>query len=982
MTVLKHIYPVYILVCLACFVGCAQESKDDIQRLFCDAETVIDGKFISNLDSFANGKAQSDEAAYSGSHSAKLQKGLVEYGMTYRFDVSEGERFLIKVKRYSESGKGTLEAAAKKIHLGFFATRIPTTTQLENNWEELRLDFIVPYGVKELAVFVKNTSEEPVYFDDLEIIRYKPKSPVYKDKAALELFIDSLDLAEMAQLRESALKQGDIIDPETKKEFDCVLVHDDKHYSGTIRFKGDWTDHLKLSKWSFRVELDGGRTIFGKRTFSIQHPVTRGYAKEWLLHELLKKEEVLTTRYEFLPVELNGKNLGLYAFEEHFEKQILESQNRREGVILKMDEELFWKGMLVKKREGINQYFPSYRATYFKPFKKKKTLKSKTLRQQLALGNNLLEMHRAMHPDVGKYMDIDRLTKYLAVLTITNTPLHSIEWHNQRWYFNPVTARLEPIAFDFSDDFTPRHPENEVFKRFMDMNKENPVELRDYSLAFLLKNPDVQEQYIAHLERMLEPKYLPDFLEGLTQEINEVDKLLSVEFPEERVQQEMLLEQASQAKEQLPAFKKWLKEGLAELKPDSSNKRIGMHIQVSERLPVRVYRDGHQAYTVESYAGHTISVFGYEQKETGDTILLKSPINIGVNRWNGDRKTIDLNDVAASFYYTIEGSDFVGSASIVKWPAPIAQSPRKELISGVANNSSAVVEKDGAHEIKAGKHIIDKLIYIPKATKLTIAAGTELIFKNTGGILSESPVYFMGNADSPIIIRSDSKNNNGVTVLQASTRSELNHVQFNGLNRLYLNGWELTGGVNFYESDLVMRNCSVNNGISEDALNIIRSDFELTRCSIDNSKSDGFDSDFSTGLVKDCKFTNIGNDAVDFSGSQVEIRKCTMKNIGDKAISVGEASTVKIENTEVDGSQIGVAAKDLSKATISNSTISNCKFGYVAYTKKSEYGGATIKTKNVKLKAVEKEADIELNSLLIDNGKKKPGSEYSRITKY
>ncbi len=978
----KRVYPIYLIVCLAYFVGCAQEKKESTQRLFCDAETVLNGQFVSNLEKFENGNTQSDEMAYSGSYSVMLQKGR-EYGMTYRFnDVKEGERFVIKVKRFSKSGKGSLIAAASKIHLGFFGTQEPTEKKLDGNWEELKLNITIPYGVEKLGVFVGNNTEEPVYFDDLEIIRYAKKDPVYESQAPLQLFLDSLDLAEMIQLRERTLKQGDIIDQKTKKEFDCVLVHDNKHYSGIIRFKGDWTDHLKLSKWSFRVELDGGRTILGKRTFSIQHPSTRGYAKEWLLHELLKKEGVLTTRYEFLPVELNGKNLGLYAFEEHFVKQLLESQNRREGVILKLDEELFWKGMLLKKRENIHHYFPSYRATYFRPFKKKRTLKSKTLRKQLALGNNLLEMYRSMHPNVEQYMDVDLLTKYLAVLTVTNTPLHSIEWHNQRWYVNPVTARLEPIAFDFSDGFSAQSSENEVYKRFMGMNEQSAVELRDYSLAFLLKNPYVQERFIHNLERMLDPEYLQKFLENLSPEINEVDQLLSVEFPEHRVEQKMLLEQAAQAREQFPAFKKWLKSGLNELQPDTSNMRAGLHKEISERLPVRVYREGRQTYTVESYGGHTISVFGYEQKESDDTILLKSPVKIGVTSWLPDRETITLDEMASAFYYRMDETGYIGKTSMLGWPAPKGHSHRQSLSNNAKSLPQAIVRKKDGFRLSTGKHVINELVYIPAGTKLTIEAGTELEFGNTGGILAESPIAFMGNEKSPILIHSNSNKNNGITVLQANGESELNHVHFSGLNRLLLEGWELTGAINFYESDVVINNCKISGARSEDALNIIRSDFELVSSSIENSKSDGFDSDFSTGSVKDCEFHQIGNDAVDFSGSQVKITKCRLKGIGDKAVSVGEASQVEIEDVEISDSEIGIAAKDLSKAVVSNSSISNCKFGYVAYTKKSEYGGATIKTKNVKLENVEKESDIELNSILIKNGEKKPGSEYSRIIKY
>ncbi|MGB0368684.1 MAG: CotH kinase family protein, partial [Flavobacteriales bacterium] len=290
--------------------------------------------------------------------------------------------------------------------------------------------------------------------DDLEILRFEKSEPDYADLSTLKLYLDSLDLAEMTQLKDKAI-EGEVIDDKTKKEFPCILSYRDERFSGTIRFKGDWTDHLKSDKLSYRIELDGGRTIMGKRTFSIQHPGTRGFAKEWLLHKFLQKEGVLTTMYAFLPVEMNEKQLGLYAFEEHFEKQLLESQDRREGVILKFDEELFWQGILLKNRDNIHHHLPNYQASFARPFGKKKISKSKSLTSQLVLGNNLLEMYRNMNPDLPLYLDVDRYARYLALLTLTNSHAHSAEWHNQRWYVNPVTARLEPVVFDISDGFFP-----------------------------------------------------------------------------------------------------------------------------------------------------------------------------------------------------------------------------------------------------------------------------------------------------------------------------------------------------------------------------------------------------------------------------------------------------------------------------------------------------------------------------------------------
>jgi hypothetical protein len=146
--------------------------------------------------------------------------------------------------------------------------------------------------------------------------------------------------------------------------------------------------------------------------------------------------------------------------------------------------------------------------------------------------------------------------------------------------------------------------------------------------------------------------------------------------------------------------------------------------------------------------------------------------------------------------------------------------------------------------------------------------------------------------------------------------------------------------------------------------------------------SDGFDSDFSKGSIVNCRFTDIGNDAVDLSGSQVEMKDCELLNVGDKAVSVGERSVLTIKQSTITNAKIGVAAKDRSHAALSELEFFDCKYGYVAYTKKSEYGGATIEIEDIRLKNVKKEGDIELNSRLIKDGVTIQGTEYSKVSKY
>ena len=81
----------------------------------------------------------------------------------------------------------------------------------------------------------------------------------------------------------------------------------------------------------------------------------------------------------------------------------------------------------------------------------------------------------------------------------------------------------------------------------------------------------------------------------------------------------------------------------------------------------------------------------------------------------------------------------------------------------------------------------------------------------------------------------------------------------------------LTGGINFYKSDVDIINSKFLKSSAEDALNIIQSDFKMENVSIEDSDSDGFDSDFSTGQIINSSFSNIKGDAIDFSEAQYQL---------------------------------------------------------------------------------------------------------------
>jgi hypothetical protein len=159
------------------------------------------------------------------------------------------------------------------------------------------------------------------------------------------------------------------------------------------------------------------------------------------------------------------------------------------------------------------------------------------------------------------------------------------------------------------------------------------------------------------------------------------------------------------------------------------------------------------------------------------------------------------------------------------------------------------------------------------------------------------------------------------------------------------------------------------NNRSEDALNIIRSVFTLTDSTFENTKSDAFDGDFVTGQILRSTFINSGNDGIDISGSSLYLEDIVINNPSDKAISAGENSQITGRNIRVTGGEIGVVSKDLSSVALSNLSIIDTRLGLSAFQKKSEYGKASISIQHLSLSEVEQHHLIEIESLLLIDGK-------------
>ena len=208
-------------------------------------------------------------------------------------------------------------------------------------------------------------------------------------------------------------------------------------YKIKLRLKGDLiNEHLGGNKWSFRVKLKGDNTILGMKRFSIHHPQTRNYLYEWVFHKILDREDVVSMRYDFIDVVLNGKDLGVYALEEHFEKRLLENNQRKEGPILKFNENLRWRQVLkfwYDYKYAIPSGFGEYESSYVDAFNTDKDIESLSEPNDFTKSIALMESFRKGDLSTSEVFDIDKMSTCYAIMDVAGS-LHAAYWFNMRFY--------------------------------------------------------------------------------------------------------------------------------------------------------------------------------------------------------------------------------------------------------------------------------------------------------------------------------------------------------------------------------------------------------------------------------------------------------------------------------------------------------------------------------------------------------------------
>ncbi len=921
----------------------SENSHKDV--VICDAEEVDGEYFVTDGDRFYGAHTRSDKNKNSGDYACRLDADN-NYGFTYNIEKPEpGQRYHAEVWSHNKHPVNAYLVAQAEDSDQFYVRSDNPVYRRGDYWQRWSLTFTVPrYATPDLIkVYVyKESGPNEIYFDDLKISKLEQDDLELSGAAFVPqefaISIDEEGVNKLDQHKQRSISRGLVYHDGTK--IPARIWDDNRYKKAKIRHKGDWLDHMSGVP-SYRVDMSSEESWQGMQTFSVQEPNTRGFLREWVFYKFLDYADIIRPRYDFIYYKHNDDEKIVFSYEEHFGKNLVEYRARREGPIVKMTEDRIWevtRRTIEKWKRSlptIDEKDKAYWTSELRAFKEGKLMKNEKLLKDFNEAQNLLHQYKYQLQPASEIFDLDRMARYLALVDICLAH-HAVTWHNQRFYYNPVTALLEPIGFDAYSSDDPQKYAKHIYTEKLYTKGAGHKEPIDW----LFFDEEFVRAYFYYLDLYSRPEFIDHFLDDLEEDVVAREEFIRQRHATYKLDREFIRKKAAKIQIGLPAHVNSLQAFRFEKGDETQT------IKLSNRhsFPIEVI-------TGESASGEERIIYPQESKSVPVYLQWKVPSGV------------------RSIKYKIPGIDSVYSTTVLDWLAPDDYTRRQSLVAGASIDKLTDILKkgeDGKLTMDKGDVIIDEPVIIPQGTELNILAGTNVLFKNKGCIISYSPVQITGDEEQPVVIQSDNGEAGSFSVIQASERSKIRYAIFKNQNTLREGNWQLTGAVNFYESDVDITKTRFDSNQCEDALNIIRSDFTMTECTFYKTFADAFDSDFCTGTVSNTRFVDIGNDAIDGSGSVLELTGVIIDGTGDKGISAGEQSTIKSEWTEISGCVIGVASKDKSKLHLDHLTLKDCQTGFAAYQKKPEFGPAKIFVKNYKTENVPKLYMIEEGSELVD----------------
>ena len=738
----------------------------------------------------------------------------------------------------------------------------------------------------------------------------------------LNLKVSQKTILQIEQQRQLKKENFGILPPKYFNMYNMQIQYQRKKFKAKMRIKGVRPIHWQNKRTSsYKIDLIGNNRLWGMEEFSVQKPITKNYAYEFLFHKLLKRTNNLYLKYFPINLYFNDENRRVYAVEESFSKELLERQKKRNGPIFSLNED-------------IGEHYPNvnyelYSSKYWIDQYPELSKSAFSILNQVKDNEDII---------IENYFDIDRWASYFAVIDMMGA-YHGSLSKSIRLYFNPTTSKFEPIGYDAhlgAGNFS-----NFILTDLLQENRSNCIYICDekswYFKFFKLKNGELNskflEKYIYYLNLYSTESFINEFLKEIQNELDEfnlaiysenskADKITWKGLGPYLYDDQILYRRAKLIKKRINSI-------------NFDNYKISLK---NNKL---IFKDNYSNFPVKIIA-----------KKCNDKINKKFYLagNMIIDWKNGCKEI---------FIGTNESKPYVLSEDITMSKKTILNITKD--FENLINHSS--VDMISQNEFEISKNLdLTKNTYTAKNQNFLIKNNVQLQLKNGAILFIQGNIKFEGSSDNKILIKSDGSGsiifeNNDVTI---------KHTNIENLGYPILDQYILHGGLNFIKANVVLENILVKNSKGEDAINLISSSSLLKNISLENIQSDAIDIDFGSLKFNKIICLDIRNDCLDISGAKTKGTQLTIDKSYDKGLSIGENSSVNIKDLVMKNSRLGVAVKDGSIAYLENFESVNNDYDIALFNKKKEYEIPNLEIKNFS-KKVKKILQSKNSKLTIDN---------------
>ena len=826
--------------------------------------------------------------------------------------------------------------------------------------------------------FVKSTEEAPAlnfsimhfYLRDSLLRSFNgllsPEMPENDPLTTIQMSIAPEDLAEL---------NSDLPKSGKTNYYKAFLKYKGKSYTVKARYMGDNYWHWLYPQKSWRIKTKKNELIEDRRKINIKNPRTILTFNEVLSQDLAKEIGLIAP--DIFPIKFIQNNLymGVYLFWDKIDESTIRSFRRMPGSIYEGD------GAPPDPVTGVSQLW-----TDDKWWAKSasRNAEQKHFREDintLVKGVNSPNL-REFYQFVNTYIDKERYASFLSLDNVSASMHHDYN-HNNKFYFDPITGKFEPISWDI-DSWHLNNPNFDAagnpllnswklipeFELLRQKRLYNLINDGQLTIDNILKKTDA-------LNRSIRPALEADTFKD-AKKYNPYHYLNLPQppcnyFSIDQYDQEVI-KFRNEVRARIGMLNNYLALSTMSFKTKPLNNSILLRVTASGNVGremtgidfsaepagmIRLYKDGNRNQILD---GKDLLI-GKGKEENG---MIYIPLN--ENILPGYKKDPLISNSKYLFgdyrlkpspleydYFIVPDKTAIGSVKIKSKnivtgkteETPMITTPPVSVIETVSLHPWDLPPKPQIEQkvLGPGRVAVNEDLIFEENIELTILPGTTFRLAEGVSIFCYGKVLAEGTFEQPIIFEAaDPEKPWGAFVLQGngSDNSTFEWCSWQDGSIASRNLINYSGMVSMHDVDnLLITNCYLGpNHIGDDGLHLAYCEnFRLENSLFEDARSDAVDIDISKGTVTSNRFVKSGNDSLDFMTSEAAVDRCYFRNSGDKGISVGEKSKIEVDRSVFEYCNIGMEIKDQSIVNFKNNVIRNSPTAINLYKKNWRYNG-------------------------------------------